>query len=226
MLFVPHQNVVAAYWFMPTIFGVFILAILLAKCLRKCFDRYPLGVLLPTMMLTIFTEAYSDSFLNAIGMLHFLFYFLLGYFYERSSVTHWIQRQALPICPIAFLLSIAGLWCPDFVAKDLLLALNGIAMSLAMAYIYVKGGYRWLQHLKGASYTIYLYSVLFQIACIQVLLHYVDVPPYVVIPLAFFSGLYGSLLIYRFIMRHSKNYLGRTLAWISGIKLRPSSSDK
>ena len=45
---------------------------------------------------------------------------------------------------------------------DLFFAMGGILMSVALARLYAKYGFRFLNHLSPTSYTIYLYHGIFQ----------------------------------------------------------------
>ena len=93
--------------------------------------------------------------------------------------------------------SILMLATPHFNLKEQLTALNGILLSIALGRIYEMKGCTFLNHLYGHTYTIYLFSGLFQILSLQVLLHFVSLPPHLFIPLAFFTGVYGPWLIDR-----------------------------
>lgn len=134
----------------------------------------------------------KDSLLNIVGVVFYLFYFTLGYQYQASRVETAIKKANAAMVFITTLaLSVLLMYVPQGSLTDLLMALNGILMSIGLALLYERRGAHALDHLFGYTYTIYLYSGFFQIAALQVLLHFVSLPPVVYVPLAFLMGLYG-----------------------------------
>lgn len=78
---------------------------------------------------------------------------------------------------VTFVISIAvQLLLPDGDVKSLLLAFNGIAMSFAIAHIYVGRKWSFLNPYFEASYAIYLFSWFPQVFVQQFLLSFMDMP--------------------------------------------------
>ena len=102
---------------------------------------------------------------------------------------------------------------------DLFFAMGGILMSVALARLYAKYGFRFLNHLSPTSYTIYLYHGIFQALSLQILMRFTHFDNVVYIILAFLSGVYGSFLVYKLFYRCRNSRLGRILALISGISV-------
>lgn len=192
-LLIPYHNVFGAYWFMPTLFLVFTVFILARKTLGRHATTtggvVALGALGVVDCLMPFAK---DSLLNIVGVVFYLFYFALGYQYQASRVETAIKKANAAMVFITTLaLSVLLMYVPQGSLTDLLMALNGILMSIGLALLYERRGAHALDHLFGYTYTIYLYSGFFQIAALQVLLHFVSLPPVVYVPLAFLMGLYG-----------------------------------
>ncbi len=192
-LLVPYHNVFGAYWFMPTLFLIFTVFTIARKAWGQ--RSVPMGS--PILLLTLalancllpFTK---DSLLNLAGVAFYLVYFTAGYLYQASRLEEAIKRASgkmTVIPPLA--LSVVLLYAPQGSLTDLLMAFNGILMSIGLSQAYKRLGGHWLDHLFGYTYSIYLYSGFFQILSLQVLLHFVSLPPAVYVPLAFVTGLYG-----------------------------------
>lgn len=92
-------------------------------------------------------------------------------------------------------------------------------MSVALARLYAKYEFHFLNHLSPTSYTIYLYHGIFQALSLQILMRFTHFDNVVYIILAFLSGVYGSFLVYNLLYRCCNSRLGRTLALISGISV-------
>lgn len=199
MLLYPYHNVLGAYWFLPTLFLIFTLFLLLGKAAQKFNIKLnawqATSLFFFANMLIVF---HHESVLNLLGVIHFIFYFALGYAFRGSALEHHISRQRpIPLLLLTLAFSILMLATPHFNLKEQLTALNGILLSIALGRIYEMKGCTFLNHLYGHTYTIYLFSGLFQILSLQVLLHFVSLPPHLFIPLAFVTGVYGPWLIDR-----------------------------
>ncbi len=199
MLVYPYHNVLGAYWFLPTLFLIFTLFLLLAKAAQRFKIKLnPWQAASLFFFANLLIDFHHESALNLLGVIHFIFYFAMGYAFRDSALEHDISRQSpvrLLLLTLAF--SMVMLVTPHFNLKDQLTALNGILLSIALGRIYERTGCTFLNHLYGHTYTIYLFSGLFQILSLQVLLHFVSLPPHLFIPLAFVTGVYGPWLIDR-----------------------------
>jgi len=117
---------------------------------------------------------------------------------------------------VTFVISIAVLLLPDGDVKSLLLAFNGIAMSFAIAHIYVGRKWSFLNPYFEASYAIYLFSWFPQVFVQQFLLSFMDMPWLLNTALAFSSGFFVPYLIYRLIMRYKHTKVGKVVALLTG----------
>lgn len=195
-LIYPFHNVMAAYWFMPTLFLIMFLFMMVAR-LGLCKYRYI--VLGASLLLYAFVDYGFDSLLNIRGVCHFFIFFVAGYYFHQSRA-----EQLFHNCPLwktlttTILLSLLA--CPPLqsVWMNLFTAFNGIALSLCLAQAYERSRLTFLNHLYGATYYIYLFSGFFQILVLQVLLHFVHLPAIAFIPLATLFGVYGPWAMYRF----------------------------
>ena len=97
---------------------------------------------------------------------------------------------------------------PDYVWEN--------ALSLLLGQLYVQRQWHFLHHLFGASYAIYLFSWFPQVASQQIFLGLTHAPWQVGGILAFFTGVYIPLLIYKWIVRHKQGHVGRYVALLTG----------
>lgn len=190
----PFHNVIVAYWFLPTLFLVMAVFMMGA---RLGLHRHPFIVLCGSILLYALVDYNFDSLLNIRGVAHFLIFFVAGYYFRayHTLVPRWPLWASLTVTS---LLSLMALLPCRSEWTTLLLAFNGIALCMALASVYERYGLKFLNHLYGATYYIYLFSNFFQILFLQVLLHYVQLPATVFVPLAFFSGVYGPWAMYKF----------------------------
>lgn len=196
-LIYPYHNVLGAYWFMPTLFLIFVLFIVLVKVFGKRIIG-SLPVLIIFALINIFMPFTKESLLNVVGVVYYMLYFLIGYDYKGSRIEETIKRvNGWCILAITLPISIVFLFIPYFYSYDILSAMNGIFLSIGLAKIYENSGCRFLDHLYGLTYYIYLYSGLFQILSLQVLLHFIPLPPAAYIPLGFLTGLYGPVCMFK-----------------------------
>lgn len=201
----PHHNVLGAFWFLPTLFIIMLLFMMLA---RYGIYKYRNLVLGGCILLYAFVDYGFDSLLNIRGVSHFLIFFIAGYYYQQSRIEQRIQSIPLwKTLPATLLLSLLPLLHGQSVWLDLLTAFNGIALSLCLAQAYDRLGLTFLNHLYGATYYIYLFSGFFQILVLQILLHFVHLPAIVFIPLATLFGVYGPWAIYRLMKVRSSESL-------------------
>lgn len=214
-LLYPWSNPIIFFWFLPTLFLIFLLVALVAKGWKGL--RLPCVScawwLLPLLVLNLFNPFAEIQLLNLGGVANYLFYFFVGYcccrLHVERHLPHWSWIVAL-------LLSVGFLRLPAFSGRGVLMALNGIVLSLSLGQLYVRRNAHFLNHLYGASYAIYLFSWFPQVASQQVLFALTDAPWYVGSLLAVVSGIYLPLWVYRLIVRFKSRAWGRTLAFLTG----------
>ena len=217
MLVYPWDNVIIFFWFLPTLFLIFVIVIYGIRIFKEM-DKpaYHVGLLIICILLHIFNPLKDISILNLQGVIEYLIYFLLGYY---SCRTHLIERLRHPIggFMLTFLLSVClVVEVPDFEGKDILTAINGILMSVFLGKIYMSNGWHFLHHLFGASYAIYLFSWFPQVLSLQVFLKLTHAPYWTGGILATVAGIYLPLFVYKLIIRCKQKRLGKVLAFLIG----------
>lgn len=224
MLIYPYRNVNGSYWFLPTLFLIFVFAVIAHFFLQRLKHRTSLTV--TTLLLTLLALANislpfsHDTLFNVIGVIHYAFYFALGYFVFSFGLMRFLDKgeTAFLVFLFTFVVSIIGLHVNKSPLMDLFFATDGILMSVALARLYAKYEFHFFNHLSPASYTIYLYHGIFQALSLQILMRFTHFDIVFYIILAFLSGVYGSFLIYKLLYCCRNSRLGRFFALFFGIK--------
>lgn len=219
MLAYPFENVIIPFWFLPTLFCIFVLTLYGAPAairLGQSIKHVPEGILMLLLILRLFNPAEKVMLLNAEGVIDYLLYFGLGYYYRMRLFEAKSYRCALPLFAITFALSLLLPHIPDFKGLDVACAVNGIAMSISLGQLYEKYQCRFLHHLFGASYAIYLFSWFPQVLSQQMLLGVTRLPWEIGSAIAIVSGVYIPLLLYKAIKKWRHTRVGSIVAFLTG----------
>ena len=217
-LLYPWDNVIIFFWFLPTLFIIFLLAVYGARLLRQ-FDTLQghLALLAALLLLHLFNPAAHLRLMNLSGVASYLIYFFLGYYCCRYRIIDRLTPHIHAGAAASGLLSLALVTVvPDFMGKDLIAACNGILLSILLGKIYLRHRAHFLDHLYGASYAIYLFSWFPQVVSQQVFLSLTHAPWQVGSVLAILTGTYLPLLIYKLIVRYKGTRPGRIVAFLTG----------
>ena len=223
MLVYPYRNVNGSYWFLPTIFLTFVFAVtVLSLSQRRPYLSAKLMscLLLSLLFLTnILLPTSRDIILNINGAIYYAFYFSLGYYVCHYRLIELIDKRKTSIILLLSTLSISfiGLHANEGPIIKLLLALNGILMSVSIALLYKRNKHCFLNYLSPASFTIYLYHGIFQALSIQILMHFTHFNHYIYTFLAIITGIYGPFFVYKLLYGCRNSRLGRFVALVSGL---------
>ena len=199
MLLYPHTNVIGYFWFLPSLFLIFSFTLLAAKTKVNINDS-----LLIVCLIAVSIVNPGTGFLGLDSALYNAVFFAAGYMFRKHMLETVVGRHSATAAAVTFTVSVALMYAPDTGIRYLLTSFNGILMSVALAHLYVAGRMRFLDHLDGASYTIYLLSWFPQVASQQILISLVPgITWHVTTVLAFFSGLYVPLMVHRWVRKRS-----------------------
>lgn len=213
MLLYPHTNVIGYFWFLPPLFLIFCFTLLAAKTKVNINDS-----LLIVCLIAVSIVNPGTSFLGLDSALYNAVFFAAGYMFRKHMLETVVGRHSATAAAVTFTVSVALMYAPDTGIRYLLTSFNGIMMSVALAHLYVAGRLRFLDHLDGASYTIYLLSWFPQVASQQILMSLVPgITWHVTTVLAFFSGLYVPLAVHRWVRKHCDKPLCRWIAAMLGM---------
>ncbi len=217
-LIYPWDNVIRFFWFLPTLFIIFLIVVYGAKILAKLRISAPWFIALSVLLiLHLFNPLKDIRLFNIGGVVEYLIYFGLGYYYCHAQVEKLFKPYALAIFCMTALVSLSlSFLASPFPGRDVLIAISGIGMCIALGHIYVREGWTCFNHLNGASYAIYLFSWFPQAVSLQILMKLTGEPWPVTSLLAFVSGVYVPWLIYRWIVRNKEKKAGKVIAYLTG----------
>lgn len=219
MLIYPYTNVIGSFWFMPTIFLMFAAVAYGARIARLTGKNISwISVMAVLLAVNIACGLNYETVLNISGVVYYMLYMAGGYLFCMRNASRLMSRHPVAVFLLTLALSVTMvLYVPYFRGYDVITAVNGIAMSISLGNIYTGRDWHFLDHLYGATYTIYLLSWFPQVASQQVLLSLVSLPWPVTTSLAFLSGIYLPLAAYRWIINNKGSRTGRLAALVTGL---------
>jgi len=228
-LLYPYYNVIGSFWFLPTLFLVFALVLVLICIYATCNEKlsYVPGSgrsLVCAMMMALcvsLTVYYDyDTILNLRGVVHYTFYFLLGMACMHWRWLEWMRPHTTLWLGASLLLSIFLVVTErNYVTNwlHIIMGVNGIVMCASLSQLSCRYSANPLQHLYGATYTIYIYSWFVQAACIQLLTRVTSVPMPLACMLSVPLGIYLPWSLYRYLMPHT-SVMSRLMKLVSGMR--------
>lgn len=195
-LLYPLNNPIILYWFLPTLFLIFLIAPAIKKIMSVDNITVTLFILILLSALNIYNPTHI-RLLNISGALNYLVYFCLGcavcyYFRENlQKIGSWyIVLALLALLILANSITVTG-------AKDLfrlLVAFTGIAFSVSLAHFIDRVWPAVFKSFDGYSYQIFLLSWFPQVS-IRLLYQLNYLNYYVTIVIMLLAGLYIPVII-------------------------------
>jgi fucose 4-O-acetylase-like acetyltransferase len=164
-LFYPDKNPIVQYWFLPTLFLIFIFSFYLQKVTQyNC--KFNLYALIFLAFLSYNSKVFDINFFSINLSFYYLFYFWYGYCFKlffQEKIEYFLKKKCNfgVIFILLFLLSLL----PVFYDTDIpiIIPLVGIHFSFLLAILYAKYIFSFFNHLNGFTYIIYLFSWIPQI---------------------------------------------------------------
>lgn len=149
-----------------------------------------------------------------------------GQYFAMGAVFSYYNDYIMQRCekilksPI-FFISTAICWFLIFIFTEYTLfetiaSVFGIIMCISFAKILVDRNITILDHLKGATYMIFLLSWFFNVGTQQVLSHFTAFPWWVYSILSLLTGIYMPWLLYKYIKRNKTKPLSKALSFLLG----------
>lgn len=223
MLVYPRDNVIAFYWFLPTLFFIFMAYAYGSRLLKTATwpAWTPVALTGVLLCLHLYNPLADMDLLNWNEVVHFAFYFATGYCARSYRLSEKINLH--PLAGIVLCLAVAAvcnIFGTGYVRKpgwsEVILSLNGILLCLFAGRIYLQHQWTFLNHLAGATYTIYLLSWFPQVASRVIVLKLAGLPWWVASIASFLTGLYLPLWFHHWTQKHRESRCGRVAAWITG----------
>jgi hypothetical protein len=157
----PADNVIIFFWFLPTLFLIFVLSPILVKCIQN--TSYTIVVSLILLALNYFNPFENIRFLNITGVSYYLVYFWIGCLlaYYKNNTETFFKNEYTFIISFLLLLT-TTLFFYNVSVYIFIVALIGIIMSFSLATIFEKHNVKLFNIIDGYSYQIYLLSWFFQ----------------------------------------------------------------
>lgn len=223
-LYVTEKLPIPYFWFLQASFVLLVVTyVVLWLCRRVGIARaWGFGAMAVILILASELNWGEREIFGLRSAVGFGLYFLAGGLYSEyyRPLSRWLRLDTWP----SFALGM-GAWLVSFylwegTALSGLIAALGIVMSVSLAQLLVRYKVRWLDHLVGANYLIFLLSWYFNVLFQQVLAHFVAFPWWVHTLLSLFFGLYVPWLAYRLMQRHRDRRAVRIAATLLGQKLK------
>ena len=146
-----------------------------------------------------FGTAFSLNEVARLGI-----YFVLGSAYARFAPG---VDRFIPWTSVTFFMAVAVLWALLFFITEhsgwiVLCSLSGILLCISLSKIMEARNARFIDHLIGANYLIFLLSWFFNVASQQILHHFVELPWWCYTILSLVCGIYVPWLFYRYLCAH------------------------
>lgn len=211
------------FWFLHASFILLVFTYIVITLAEKTGIRHYivyLSLIILFIFLFIFPDDLGDVFsLNKVSRLGI--YFVTGCAYCKYSDK--IDRY-IPWTSISLLLGSAFVWAFLFFVTEntnwsIICSFTGIFMCISFAKILVARDIRFIDHLIGANYIIFLLSWFCNIAAQQILHHYVDLPWWYYSLLSLISGIYIPWLFYRYLCKHGDSRWVKITAFLLGQSL-------
>ena len=202
----------ANYMPIPYFWFIHVSFILLCSCflLINIFKRLGIPTLFTISCIFIILLIYSLSSLPAttlfsINQLKRLgFYFALGGIYGLTyqKIDKHVDWSSPLLFFISFIFCALSFW--KFEGSDLIniCSFFGIVMCISLAKIIEKRNWKFLDHLKGANFIIFLLSWYGNVLSQQVLSYFISLPWWIHTILSLISGIYIPWLAYKYLERH------------------------
>ena len=228
MLLYPWDNVIIQLWFLPTLFLVFfvvysLLSIVINSGLKlnsETQKKYSLGIelvlLMAFLLLHLLDVCSTVRFLNMSGVIYYLIYFYAGFLLSKYDAVNQLEKHKYWNFAISFLLSIVLMLLPKFRGLDVVMAFNGIWMSISLGQIYLAREWKFLHPYFGSSYAIYLFSYFPLMFCQPILVEYAHIPLWLSHILAAVTGFYLPYVLYLIIKKYKNTKVGAVVALLTG----------
>ena len=202
----------ANYMPIPYFWFIHVSFILLCSCflLINIFRRLGISPLFTISCIFIILLIYSLSSLPAttffsINQLKRLgFYFALGGIYGLTyrKIDKYVNWSSPLLFGISLVVCLVSFW--KFEGSELinLCSFFGIIMCISFAKIIERRNWKFLDHLKGANFIIFLFSWYCNVLTQQVLSYYISLPWWIHTILSLISGIYVPWLGYKYLEKH------------------------
>lgn len=186
----PWNNPIIFFWFLPTLFIIMLITVFLIKF----YNKKIWVILVLSFLISILSNKYLKiQLLNISGVLNYLFFFILGIYYNMTEKNFQKILESNITLVVTMGMLIINCGSNYFSSIDIthkMISVIGIIFSICLSKKYNKNKMKFLNHLNGKSYSIYLLSwfpqVFVRILGFQIL----KLTWIIVLPISFIMGTY------------------------------------
>lgn len=216
------------FWFLQSSFLLLVLiyTIIYISRLRNFRPSLVYCLLFCTFLFTPFISMPSVEVFGINSMMRLGIYFILGViyceYYDRIN-------NLIPLDSIGAFITTFLIWLILFLIGEnpwiyRVASAFGIAMCICASKLLVKYDIKFLNHLRGANYIIFLLSWYFNVLFQQILGHYISLPWWIHSLMSLVFGIYIPWLFYRYMLHRSEKRYVRTLLFLLGHKIKPPAN--
>lgn len=193
-LIYPWDNAILFFWFLPTLFLIFVMSYLFIKSLSNRISIIILTIIL--LVLNLFHPLDRIQVLNLSGVGFYLVYFWIGCImahYKKFTDMFFSNKFTFIVCSLGLIgCNITSLDAGSF---KFFVSIIGIVMSFSLAKILEKYDCKLFNIINGFSYQIYLLSWFFQTFFVTILYNIMHLNYFVSLLFMLFGGLFLPVIL-------------------------------
>lgn len=224
-LFVSDYLPIPYFWFIQSSFLLLALvySIVYISRLREFRPAVVYCLLFCTFLVTPFISMPSVEIFGIYSVMRLGAYFVLGAIYCEyyDKINKLLPLDSIGAFIIAFTIWLTLFLIGENTWLSRVASVFGIAMCISVSKLLVKYNIKFLDHLRGANYIIFLLSWYFNMLFQQILSHYVSLPWWIHTLASLIFGIYIPLLFYRYMLHKRKYRFARTILFLLGQKVEP-----
>ncbi|MFK4784842.1 acyltransferase family protein [Fusobacterium sp. MFO224] len=198
-LIYPWENPIILFWFLPTIFIILILFVFVFKIKEKFKIKHFIPIIILIFLFLNMKDFKNLDFLNLSGVINYSIFFALGIFYNlyQNKLNSLLKIENKLTTLILFIISCLIFKIDYNNLTTFIYAMNGILFSISLGKLYLKYNLNFLNHLYGASFSIYLFSWFPQVFIRILFLQILELNWFVAFISSIFFGIYAPFLLYK-----------------------------
>ena len=188
----PWDNTIIFFWFLPTLFLIFVISASLLKLFKS---DIPIIILMAVSIVCQIFNLEFTKFLNINGVIIYFSWWGFGYFYMIYEAKMKLMVDSHCLAFICFLGTLIPIYTESTENFMYIFSILGILLSLHLGYYSVEKGHKFLDFLNGYSYSIYLFSWFPQVAVRIICIQLISFPFPLVFVLSSVFGIFIPILI-------------------------------
>lgn len=209
--FYPDTNPIIFFWFLPTLFIILITFFIIQKLLNDNNFKYSLELgLLITLALNLIVK-FDTKFLNINGVFNYYFFFYLGYyFYCKEDFFYksfFFKTKNALFLFLGITLLNTFFNTLELPILNIFISIFGIFFSISLGEFYKINNFKFLNHLYGFSFTIYLLSWFPQVFIRIILFQILKLDLYSGFIFSVVLGIYVPFIIGSFIKKKGSKHI-------------------